>query len=55
MDSPEAARAECPLKKKVSESVGTLCSTLAWEVRLVYGTCIIYALATFAALAGALR
>ena len=54
MDSPEAAGAECALKEEVGESVGALWSTLAWEVGLVYGTCLIYALATFAALAGAL-
>lgn len=54
MDTPEAACAECALKEEVGESVGALCSALVWEIRLVYGTCFIYALATFTALAGAL-
>ena len=54
MDAPEAACAEGALKEEVGESVGTLCSALVWEIRLAYETCLIYALATFAALAGAL-
>jgi hypothetical protein len=54
MDTPETARAEGALEEKVGETVGALCSTLVWEVGFVYGTCLIHALATFAAFAGAL-
>ena len=55
MDPPEAAGAECALEDKVGETVGALWSTLVGKEGLVYETGLIYALATFAALAGALR
>ena len=55
MDPPEAAGAECALEEKVAESISALRSTLVGKGRVVYGTRVIYALATFAAFTGALR
>lgn len=54
MDPPEAPGAECALEEKVDESVGTLWSTLVGKEGVVYGTRLVYALATFAAFTGAL-
>jgi len=55
VDPSKAARAEGTLKVKVGETVGALCSPLVGKEGLVYGTPLIYALATLAAFAGALR
>lgn len=54
MDPPETAGAECALKEKVGESIGTLWSTLVGKEGVVYGMRLIYALTTFAAFTGAL-
>jgi len=53
MDSPEAACPKGTLKVKVGETIGPFCSTLVWK-GVIYGTRLIYALASFAAFTGSL-
>jgi hypothetical protein len=54
MNPSKTACAEGTLKEKVGETVGTLGTTLVRKRGLVWGTRIIYTLATFTTLASAL-